>query len=462
MFADLSAVARPLCPSRRRGLLAAALLLALVLPLRAQDDLVTSGAVRGTHDPVIIREGKTYYVFHTSGRGGTDIRTSPDLVNWKTAGKAFTQIPAWGTQLIPSVRNIWAPDISFHNGKYFLYYSGSQFGKNNSFIGLMTTPTLDPANPAYKWSDEGLIIRSQQGKDAYNCIDSNAVYDQQGGMWLVFGSFFSGIQMFQLDPATGKPAQNPPQVFKVAGTPHSAQGPSDLNSPLPPDSQGIEAPFIVFHDGYYYLFCSYDLCCKGLNSTYKIGVGRSKTVQGPYVDREGRPMSGGGYTPVLKGMPPVVGPGHCGLLMNDNGTDWLVHHFYDGRLRGQTTLQVRPIVWTADGWPTVGLPYGGPTPPVTPTMQNMAGRWLCSTDFGKVEPLTLGADGTTSRGLARGTWRINGKALELGWPETTPAAAAPPAAAQTPSYAIEPDGRLFAGFDAAGKVVRAWRAPAGK
>ena len=328
------------------------LLLAFAAPFApAQNDFVAEGDVLNVHDPVMIRQGGFYYVFHTSRRGGIDIKRSPDLLHWKVAGKVFEQLPAWMGKLVPGVRGLWAPDISFHNGKYYLYYAGSRFGANDSFIGLATNATLDPADPKYQWIDEGLVLRSQSGRDDFNAIDPNAVYDEQGGMWLVFGSFFSGIKLLRLDAKTGKPAENPPKITTLAWRPAAPHA--------------IEAPFIVKKNDFHYLFVSFDFCARGEKSDYNIRVGRSKKLTGPYLDREGREMKAGGGTIVLQSEGNVRGPGHCGLLMNDRGTDWLVHHFYDARvewrrgMKGLPTLQVRPIVWTKDGWPQAVAPYQG-------------------------------------------------------------------------------------------------------
>ena len=107
------------------------------------------------HDPVIIREGDTYYVFSTVGRY-VGIKTSKDLKTWKDAGSVFAEIPAWARQAVPGTEGIWAPDISYVNGEYRLYYSVSTFGSNRSAIGLATSKTLDPKAKGYGWKDQGL------------------------------------------------------------------------------------------------------------------------------------------------------------------------------------------------------------------------------------------------------------------------------------------------------------------
>ena len=126
-------------------------------PSRAAPDtprmLELSGDLR-THDPVVIREGKTFYLFSTGGgwrrRGIIPIRSSPDLRTWKRSGSVFTRLPEWAPKEIPGTRGAWAPDIAYFNGRFHLYYSVSTFGKNTSAIGLVTNTTLDPESPDYK------------------------------------------------------------------------------------------------------------------------------------------------------------------------------------------------------------------------------------------------------------------------------------------------------------------------
>ncbi len=115
------------------------------------------------HDPVMMKEGDTYYLFAT-GRG-ISVWSSPDINNWKKEESVFASAP-WVQEVIPDFKNhIWAPDISFHQGKYFLYYSVSSFGKNTSAIGVTTNLKLDPQSPDYKWEDHGIVVRSVPGRD---------------------------------------------------------------------------------------------------------------------------------------------------------------------------------------------------------------------------------------------------------------------------------------------------------
>mgnify|MGYP000899610457 CR=1 FL=1 len=295
-------------------------------------------AIRHVHDPCIARHDGHYYLFSTGH--GVPIRRSRDLIHWEFLGQVFPEpLPAWAAKEIPGSVFPWAPDIALLDGRYHLYYSISTFGKNRSAIGLATNRTLDPAHRDYAWRDEGKVFESSPGDD-YNAIDAN-VFNVVGGKRLfLFGSFWGGIQMVEMDPRTNRPRPGAP-VRTVARRP-------------PPGA--VEAPFLTRRGDFFYLFVSFDVCCRGGDSTYNIRVGRARAADGPYVDRAGKPLLEGGGTVVLEGEPApgrVAGPGHCAVL-REWGRDLLVHHFYDRAEKGVPTLQIRPLVWDRDGWPTAG------------------------------------------------------------------------------------------------------------
>lgn len=302
----------------------------------------------GTHDPVIIRQGDRFYVFCTSGGPGSGVgpmRCSRDLRHWTRCGRVFDRLPEWATKEIPGARGAWAPDISFYNGKYHLYYSVSTFGKNNSAIGLATNVTLDPNSPDYKWIDEGMVVRSTQGVDDWNAIDGNLVIEDEKNVWLCWGSFWGGIMMRRIDPQTGKLSTTDTTLHNLARRPRTGPGQT------PPQEGAIEAPFIVRHDGWWYLFASFDFCCRGAKSTYNVRVGRSKDVTGPYVDKAGVPMLEGGGTLVIEATTPNwKGPGHEAVLQDKTG-DYLLFHAYHGQT-GRPELKISTMVWQ-DNWPRV-------------------------------------------------------------------------------------------------------------
>ncbi|NUQ21056.1 MAG: arabinan endo-1,5-alpha-L-arabinosidase [Gemmatimonadaceae bacterium] len=285
---------------------------------------------------------------------GIPIRRSVDLVHWDTAGRVLASaVPDWATAAVPGVQFPWAPDISLFDGRYHLYYSLSTFGSQRSVIALATNAALDPADARYRWTDEGEVLASSPGASSFNAIDPNVAFDELGRPWLAWGSFWGGIKLHRLDAATGKLSLTDTATWSLA----ARAGIGATSGPT--DAQAIEAPFIVHHGAYFYLFASFDLCCRGSSSTYNVRVGRATTITGPYVDATGVAMTDGGGPIVLQGLGRVRGQGHCAVISDAKG-DYMLHHFYDDLAGGTPTLQVRPITWTADGWPVVGEPLAPP------------------------------------------------------------------------------------------------------
>ena len=301
----------------------------LILPLE-------QSASRGitTRDPSSIVKCKDeYWVFYT-GRGVPSYR-SKDLVKWERGPAVFQTAPEWIARIVPENRRMqyWAPDIIKLGDRYLLYYSVSSFGKMTSAIGLATNLTLDPDDPAYQWTDQGFVVRTQEG-DGCNAIDPSVFHDGDGSMWLTFGSFWSGIKLIQLDPKTGKRMAPDSKLFSIAY------------------NESIEASYLCWHDDYYYLFVNWGSCCRGPKSTYNIRLGRSKSVTGPYLDKAGVDMlHRGGSLFLATTNGPLIGPGHAGTL-NAQGKDWFTSDFEgDLRMDGKATLAIMPLRWNADGWP---------------------------------------------------------------------------------------------------------------
>lgn len=297
------------------------------------------------HDPsTLIKEGGVYWVFGT-GRG-CPCFSSTDRLHWTSRGSVFSDPPGWIKEAVPANtrNNIWAPDVRRVHGKYHLYYSVSTFGRNVSAIGLATSPTLEAA----AWTDQGLVIRSE-ARDDFNAIDPAIFQAPDGRLWLVFGSFWSGIKMIELHPATGKRLSPASPIYALA------KHPQDKNN-------AIEAPFLSFREGFYYLFVNWDYCCRGSKSSYHIRVGRSEHITGPYRDKAGVEMLQGGGSLLLGSTPDTgsgapfdarVGPGHAGIL-SENGVDRFSFHYEYVRDRGgKTMLEIRTVTWGHDGWPTV-------------------------------------------------------------------------------------------------------------
>jgi arabinan endo-1,5-alpha-L-arabinosidase len=305
-----------------------------------------AGEFAPVHDPSIIRQDDWYYVFSTNVAketgGFIPCRRSRDLVTWEKCGFVFAAIPDWARSAVPRSKGIWAPDIARVGDRYLLYYSVSSFGSNQSVIGLATNSTLDPAAPGFGWVDQGLVVQSRL-RDRYNAIDPNLVGDREGRYWLSWGSFWSGIKMARIDPATGKRPDGDNQLHSLAWRPVARGGAS-----------AIEAPFIIARGEYYYLFVSFDFCCRGVASTYFVVCGRSREVTGPYVDVNGRGLEDGGGSIVITGDERFKGTGHNAVL-RDGERDYLVYHAYDAANAGTATLRISPIYWTPDGWPRAQL-----------------------------------------------------------------------------------------------------------
>jgi len=302
------------------------------------------------HDPVMTRENGTWYVFHT-GRG-VGVLASHDRRTWERRLPVFQEPPAWAPETIPRFRgSLWAPDISHHDGTYYLYYSASSFGSNDSAIGVATNATLDPEDPDFAWVDHGPVVRSVPGRDLWNAIDPNLVVDDAGTPWLAFGSFWSGIKLVRLSQDRLCVAR-PQEWHTIAARNRYWKLPDrDAGDVL---SGAIEAPFIFRKDGWYYLFVSWDRCCAGALSTYKVVAGRSRDVTGPYLDREGEDMRFGGGSLVVRGDAAWPGVGHNSAYTFE-GTDYLVFHGYDAGDEGRPKLWIEEIEWDRDGWPRVTL-----------------------------------------------------------------------------------------------------------
>lgn len=299
------------------------------------------------HDPTLLQVGDGQVAMGT-GYEGVDggtfrIKTSKDGLTWEDAGHLGDKQPAWvGKLLGQEPPNLWAPSL-FQKGKTtFLYFAASTFGKNDSGIGLMTNPALTAAHPAQGWTDEGLVLASKSG-DSFNAIDPYRIDTPDGRAWLAFGSFWDGIKMRELDPAGGLLNTRNTTLYSLASRGGGA----------------IEAASLARHGGYYYLFVSFDRCCAGLSSTYRIMVGRSKAVTGPYIDRAGVPMLKGGGTQLQAGQGRFIGPGGQEVY-RQGPADRLVYHYYDRDQAGVSQMQTSPLSWSADGWPSLGRLPGEP------------------------------------------------------------------------------------------------------
>ena len=381
-------------------------------------------------DPTIIREGDWYYVF--SSGAGVSIRRSKDLVDWELLSPVFPgPLPGWVREKISSPSPvIWAPDILRFQNKYYCYYSYSTAGSQRSVIGLAMTDSLDPDKPGAVWKDQGLIVESTPNKDPYNAIDPAMVVDEAGKPWLVWGSYWSGIYLAELDPSTGKLSEGG-KKHRLAANPTS----------------NIEGAILRFREGFYYLFVSHNDF-----KNYNVKVGRSKQITGPYLDRLGKPMTEGNGTPLIAGYGDSVGPGHCGVLLGDcPWYDLLVHHVLsEGARDARPTrdLQIRPLFWAADGWPLAGEPILQ-TPPAQP--RPLEGWWRHRVGFGDVHRVLFRGNGTLSaRSGAQGTWKLENKTLTLKWPR-------PEGGEVVDVCILHPDGNSYVGRNIVDSDIRGTR-----
>lgn len=325
---------------RRRVLAAvtaAAVALALAGCATADPRVALSGDL-AAHDPDLVagQNGAPWYVYSTGdasiGDGNIEIRSSADGRDWKLVGTVWTKKPTWLTRAVPGVSNLWAPHLVHHGGTWYLYYAASTFGSNRSVIALATNTTLDPKSAHYRWVDRGQVIASQKSDD-YNAIDPTVALDSHGTGWMAFGSFWGGIQLVRLSWPSGTLASTAaPRQIAYRGS--------------PPDA--IEGATLIRHGGYYYLIVSLDSCCQGAASTYNMGMGRSRSVTGPYVDKSGHPMLADGHSRLLATVGSQVGPGG-----ESYSHGYLAWHYYDANVGGATTLAIQKLGWTSDGWPTL-------------------------------------------------------------------------------------------------------------
>ena len=302
------------------ALFAALLALCLAAPACALEPQGDTGA----HDPTLLIQGERWSVY-TTGPGLQRLQSTDAGKTWRRLTPVFSQPPAWWADAVPDHKglDVWAPKLFQHASRTWVLYSISTFGKNRSAIGLASSTGPDAA----AWRDDGLVVQSTRGDD-FNAIDPDLMRDRDGRLWLTYGSFWNGIRLTELDATTLRP---------IGETRFIAR-----NKP------GIEAPTLVRHGEWVYLFVSHDLCCRGVQSTYNIRVGRARDVAGPFVDRDGRAMLDGGGTLIEASGPRWKGPGHQDVI-----GDVIVRHAYDAEDGGKPHLRVGRLSWSADGWPSI-------------------------------------------------------------------------------------------------------------
>lgn len=383
------------------------------------------------HDPSVVRADDGYYYMYTtdasfgnahSGHGHFMCRRSRNLVDWEFLGATMKKLPGWVQPTLNGIRaamglgastadftndelfGYWAPCVrKIADGRYRMYYAitcpgyidGDKTWGERAFIGMMET--TDIANPE-SWEDKGYVLTnaSDKGLDfnvasddwancyfKWNAIDPSYIITPEGEHWLIYGSWHSGFAAVELDAVSGKPKT-------ALGMPWgdiSAYGKRVYTRQEGNRWQAAEAPEVVYHDGYYYLF----MACDELAVAYNTRVVRSKNIDGPYYGIDGTNVTdkGGDAWPLLTHPYRFsqgygwVGISHCAVFDDGQG-NW----FYSsqGRLPADAygdaysnaimQGQVRRILWTADGWPVV-MPecYGAvPQKPIAAD-DELTGTW---------------------------------------------------------------------------------------
>ncbi len=273
------------------------------------------------HDPsTIVKCDGKYYTFGT-GAGGL---ISEDGWTW-TSGAVR---PGGGA----------APDALKLGDRYLVGYSttgGGMGGGHASSIMTMWNKTLDPQSPDFKYTDAVEVASSGVDEDC-NAIDVGFLLGPDGRLWCTYGTYFGHIRQVELDPATG---------FRKEGNQAIDVG------------RNMEASVMLYHDGWYYLLGTHGTCCDGVNSTYNIVAGRSRTPNGPFMDNVGRSMIQGGGKSVITTEGRLVGPGHFGRYIEEEGVEKMSFHWEaDMDLSGRSVLGIRPLLWK-DGWPVAGDPF---------------------------------------------------------------------------------------------------------
>lgn len=292
--------------------------------LAAAATWILSGDI-GTHDPGIYKEGNTWWLGETSNNNGISLKWSSDGHAWHQGVPIFTNGVSWWGQYNGNTKNTWATEFARFGSTTLCYYSVSTFGSKKSAIGLATASSMSQGN----WVDKGAVITSDNNSP-YNAIDANFTVDASGNPWVVFGSWNNGIYITRVSTSTFKPTGSMTNIAKAGG--------------------GIEAPTIVRNGSYYYLFVSKGTCCSGAGSTYHIDYGRSGSITGPYLDKNGVNMLSGGGTTLDTGGGQWKFPGGQSVL--NNGGSWvLARHEKDANNNYFPVLFINDLYWV-NGWPS--------------------------------------------------------------------------------------------------------------
>lgn len=300
------------------------------------------------HDPstIVVCDGK-YYTFGTGGGG----LISEDGWSWNSGAVR----PGGGA----------APDAMKIGDRYLVAYSttgGGLGGGHASKIMVMWNKTLDPNSPDFKYTEPMMVAESLVDEDC-NAIDAGLLLDPTTGrLWCTYGTYFGHIRQVELDPVTGARIEGN-EAIDIA--------------------RNCEASIMMYRDGWYYLLGTHGTCCDGVNSTYNIVVGRSRSVNGPFIDNVGRSMIQGGGKMVIATEGRLVGPGHFGRFVEEEGVEKMSFHWEaDMDQSGRSVLGIRPLLWK-DGWPVAGEAFKPGTYELESVRSGYALELVC--DFVRME-----------------------------------------------------------------------------
>jgi arabinan endo-1,5-alpha-L-arabinosidase len=279
-------------------------------------------------DPFAFRWHDTYWVFSTGP--GISVHSSKDLTTFQQEKPVFAQNPAWIAGSLPTVTDLWSPDVHVWNGTIHLYYAASTFNIKAACIGHATASATS-AELHFVDSERPVICTNLNGNtDDYTAIDPAVILKTPDEPWMAFGSFLSGIKLIALD-------RNGDRL-------------DTLMSSIAARPAGIQAASLYRWRDYYYLFAAFDS-----QPSHSLHVGRAADLKGPYLDSDGQPMLNGGGTLVLAGNDRFKGPGSNMVLDSDNG-HFNVYHAYDANLGGEGVLRVAELFFDNDGWPITAGP----------------------------------------------------------------------------------------------------------
>ena len=354
----------------------------------------------GTSDPLRSGETTRHYI---------PMSRSRDLVHWKYMGDAFkpTTLPSWADTAKDA--SLWAPDVHYAgNGEWRMYYvvtetKGTGVAPteevNDNAIGMATA-----SSPLGPWKDSGgpVVGPRRVGVDNYLwTFDPEVVREGNGKEHIFYGSYYGGIWHSDLS-ANGRKTVG--DAVRVAV------------------DNKFEGAYVTRKNGYWYLFASTANCCAGPTTGYSVHVGRSKSLTGPFLDREGVSLNVNGYaggTPVLyQNGNRWIGTGHNSMATDDAGQNWIVYHAIDRNkpyLTGTDGINRRPMLidrldWRR-GWPVVRFGCGPsdsrqPGPFVKRGKAVPVSRVVaeCQRNLGTGRPVFT--DTFNGHGLARGWTRL--------------------------------------------------------